>query len=854
MAHDPTKPLLRFNQPRPIKRTKGSKPTLPYPRRYPRERQQRVLGPKLDALEKALASGVDPLKLRNDPEALAPECLLVFELREHALASFIRAIEAIDGLSLAGEEAGIEGDEKAFLYLMVPNQAAIRRLLSLWKLWSNGQTLADDDKRWDLVFQCLHELRRWGPKDRITEADAATIAHQADPADPKARVRVEVEIVFTRDDAKAESVRNAVEADIVARSGAIVRHARRVEIAYDALLVDLQAEAAQALLARDTTSIAGVPDIYAIRPQSIIDVREPVETAGPGDAAGEPPTAPAIAAIIDAMPVQNHPLLAAHIEILDPDDLRRRSVGIRAHGTAIASLVVHGDLSTKQTALTRKIGFRPVMYAERSARPGEPNEVFDHDRLLVDEFVRAVLELKAHAATAGVLIINVSLGDRTRPFMGRASAWARALDWLAHTYGILFIVSAGNALDDIVVPDCSDKAYAALQGPDRARATLRGIHAAMPHRRLLAPAEAVNAVTVGALHHDPLGAAATLGNSHDPLPVDGLPSHISRLGPGIGDGIKPDILMPGGRMRVTPSIGRSPFAVRISGASRFGGLQVAGAVPEAAGIPNAWSGASSGATALTTRAVHFIHDALVAAYPEHFGSLPNRSKALLLKALLLHRCAIADASRALIHEVFGPAEPRKFAKRADNVFRLFGYGLPRIDEVLGCVASRATLWRTGELAADGGLEYRLPLPACLNGHKGLRRLSVTLVWFTAVTPGRRAYRSERLIVEEPDDAELRVLVTRPTKYQAEASRASRGTVFSRSWDGKGARRFADGSDFVLRVARKPDTLDDLPITTDFAVVATLEAGDTALPIYEQVLTRIVENPVVRTVVPIRPTA
>lgn len=184
---------------------------------------------------------------------------------------------------------------------------------------------------------------------------------------------------------------------------------------------------------------------------------------------------------------------------------------------------------------------------------------------------------------------------------------------------------------------------------------------------------------------------------------------------------------------------------------------------------------------------------------------------------------------------------------------MFGFGSPRIDEVLACIDSRATLWRTGEIAADGGLEYRLPLPACLNGHKGLRRLSITLVWFTTVTPGRRAYRSERLIVEEPGDDELRVVVTAPTKYQAEASRASRGTVFSRSWEGKGIRRFVDGTEFVFRVARKPDTLEDLPLTTDFAFVATLEAADTDLRIYEQVQTRIADKPVVRTAVPIRPT-
>lgn len=557
------------------------------------------------------------------------------------MASFIKAIASIDGLSLTGEEAVTDGEEKSFLYLLVPNQSAIRRLLSLWTLWKSNQSLPDDHKVWELVFRCLHELRRWGPKDRISESDAETIANQADPDDPLSRVRVEVEIIFAEDVQTADRLRRTVETEITAKGGEIVRKARRAEIAYDALLVDLHAGAALSLLARDASSIAGVPDIYSIRPQSIINISEPLESSGVGDTSAEPPTGPAIAAIIDAMPVQNHPLLVRHIEIVDPDDLQKRSVGIRAHGTAMASLVIRGDLSAKDAALSRRIGFRPVMFAERSLRPGEPNEVFDHDCLLVDEFVRAVLDLKAHAPTAGVLVVNVSLGVRNRPFMGRASAWARAIDWLAHQYGILFIISAGNATGEIAIADCSEKAFAALQGVDRARATLRGIHKALPHRRLLSPAEAVNAVTVGALHHDHLGQIPTLGNSHDPLPVLGLPSHVSRLGPGISDGIKPDILMPGGRLRVTPVLARSPFALRVSGASRLGGLQVAGAEPGASGIPNAWSGASSGATALATRAVHFIHDALIDAYPEHFGRFPTAARPCCLR----HSCCIAVRSQ-----------------------------------------------------------------------------------------------------------------------------------------------------------------------------------------------------------------
>ncbi len=751
-----------------------------------------------------------------------------------------------------GDESITDDDGlKSFLYLMVPSQSAITRLLSFWHQWVAGKLLVGDAKPWGQVFECLHDLRRWGAKDRITEADARKIAEVAED-EPEATVRIEIEIVFSRDKLKADAIRASVETAIASHGAKVIQRARVTPIAYDALLVDIPAAGALALLERDAKSIAGVPDIYAIRPQSIIDIHEIAVPELPGDTSSAAPEQPAIAAVFDAMPVQNHPAYANHIDLVDPDGLQAKSVGIRSHGTAMVSLVVRGDLMAGEAPLSRKVVVRPVMCADT---PGTANENFDPERLLVDEFVRAIVELKKPgSATTGVFIVNVSLGDRNRPFSGRASPWARAVDWLAHEYGILFIVSAGNATAEIELDAvATDDGYKALQGADRAKATLAGVLKSLPHRRLLAPAEAVNAVTVGALHDDRIGSAATVGSSFDPLPVTGLPTPSSRIGPGIANAIKPDLLMTGGRLRVNPVFGRKPLAVRVSNMGSLGGLQVASAGLDASGLAGskAWSGATSGAAALTTRAVHFIHDALLQAYPEQFAPLHPRFKALLLKALLLHRCEIARDARTLVEQVFGPPGQHLHAQRADHVFRMFGLGVPRIDEVTACLGNRATLWGTGSVGEDGGFEFKLPLPFCLSGRKGLRRLSVTLVWFTAVTPGRRAYRSERLIVEEPSDDHLNQILTGSTKHQPDANRASRGTVFTRSWDGKGARAFVDGADFLLRVVRKPDSLDDLPDVTDFAFAATLEAADTALPIYDQIHARIGIKPVVVVPVPIR---
>lgn len=782
----------------------------------------------------------------------------MFELKERALISFTKALEAIPGLDLVGEgETELEDEDvPAYLYLLVPTEAAIREMLALWKLWQASKPLGQKYKAWEKVFACLHDLRRWGPKDRVTEEDARLIADMA-KFDPKMNVRVELELVFERMDGKAQSARDATEAALIKLGGRILDRARLEPIAYDALLVEVTAVAAQAIADRNSNGLAGLPDVYAIRPQSKIDISTELGDVEEATTAAAGPTKPAIAAILDGVPAANHPAFARHVDLVDPDDLAAAAVGLRTHGTAMTSLVVRGDLKRGEAALDRTIVVRPLMYAHLK---DQTDEIFAPEKLLVDNFVRAVQDLREgpNAAAPGIFIINLSLGDSNRPFSGRTSAWARALDWLAHYYGILFIVSAGNAdgrQHDIEMKSIADDvAFKALNDEDRTKAVLAGIHAGLRFRRILSPAEAVNALTVGALHSDAVGEAPNKGYSLDPLPTRTLPTPSSRVGPGVGNAIKPDILMPGGRLRVTSQMG-SPAVVRVTPANRFGGLQVAGPRLDATGLPlsNDWSGATSGAAALTTRAAHAIHDALEAAYPGEFAPLSLRHKALLIKALMAHRARVPEDGRELIEEVFGPSEPKLHARRASNVFKMLGLGIPQLDETIACLESRATLWGTGSVAADDARLFKLPLPICLSGHAGLRSLSVTVTWFTPVTPGRRAYRSVRLTVEEPDDAHLRVLLTKPTPFQPDRKRVERGTIFHRSWEGASARAFAEKSNFELRVARKLDPFDDLPDTVDFAVVASLEVDDQALEIYNQVRAPLLVKPVVVAVpVPIRP--
>ncbi len=722
----------------------------------------------------------------------------------------------------------------------MPDQRAISELLRLWTLWVNGGELGLQEK-WAKVFECLHDLRRWGPRDRVTEEDAATIEEDVRVA-PQAIVRLEIELAFDPDDDKAAVNRAQVVREIEQARGSVRNSSRIAEIAYDALLVDVTTETAAQIAARADDGLAKLVEIFAIRPQSSLRISTTVETDAsqlPIEAGqlGDP-----IVAILDAVPQQNHPLLDARLLVDDFLGLEPQAVGPRVHGTAMASLVLHGDLAKRERPLGRRVAFLPIMYSAVDD-PRFVDEAPPADQLIVDVLVRAIRRLKVGEAAApavgpGVLIVNLSLGDAKRPFVNRISAFARALDWLAATHGILFLVSAGNH-NSMVVHGLNLAGYVATTGEARTRATLLALSWTMLGRRLLPPSEAMNCLTIGALHDDEIGAAPDMGQSRDPLPFGVYASPVSRMGLGYRNSVKPDLLFPGGRLRaLLRQQPDDPAHLDFHGPNRLGGLLAAGPGPNAAtGYPTRHSGSTSGATALATRACHLIHEELEAAYDADFTALPTHARAVIIKALLVHRASVPDDSRAMIHSVFGPSGRQNGRQRTANVLRHFGFGVPDVEEVRGCIASRATLWATGAVGENDGKLFRLPLPISLSGHYGVRRLSATLAWLTPVQSGRRAYKGVRLRVEEPD---FKIICSKATGGQSE--RKPRGTIYHRVWEGTAARTFVAGRALELRVSREPDQGDELPDVIEFGLAVTIETEDNGVPVYEEVREQLVLKP------------
>src|ERR1700730_17182035 len=166
MAQIPENPLLRLDAPAPEAR-RTRQPGFPQSRQFS-ARQQRGsgVGGQFRRLGEVLDANRDPLELRADPNGMAPERLLVFELTGD-VANFARAAARVPGLEFLGAEdlEADDDDKKPVLYLLIPDASALRQMLSLWRDWLAGRGLPRGFAPWRVVFSQLRDLRPWGPKD-----------------------------------------------------------------------------------------------------------------------------------------------------------------------------------------------------------------------------------------------------------------------------------------------------------------------------------------------------------------------------------------------------------------------------------------------------------------------------------------------------------------------------------------------------------------------------------------------------------------------------------------------------------------------------------------------------------------
>jgi hypothetical protein len=826
------------------------------------EAQANRLGPSLNRLRNALHRGPDRLlELRDDPQALAPERVVVFEIAG-TVDAFARALEAVPGFELLLEHdtehvadelfaerddrAGREGQRRTDktvggrLYLAMPDMAALNQLLSLWDRWQAGQTLPRGLTAFRDVFQQLRTLRPWGPEDRIP---AETLAYWREEhrRQPDRAVRTEVELWYRRSPDQRARAGQAFQAAVHEAGGAVIDEATIPEIAYHGMLVDIPAAAVEALVDGQRPALALLDEVMFLRPQTVMSAPgEPDTTDGPPppDGAPAPTTTEPIVALLDGVPLQAHQRLDGRLILDDPDNLQRDAiVSRRVHGTAMASLIVHGDLNAAQPPLTRPVYVRPLMIA-----PADLDEHTPGDRLLVDVLYRAILRIKgADGVAPTVFVVNLSVGDPRRPFANIISPLARLIDYLAVQHNILFIVSAGNIRSDLTIPDFDQWTDFENATPEkRERAVLTALNAAKHERSLLSPAESINALTIGSQHIDGVNPRTARGMAVDPFDDAELANPSCALGLGYKRAVKPELYLPGGREHLHMAAAGGGIRARIGRSQRLYGLSAA--APDGAGAgrldQTALSDGTSSATALASRAGHHIFDALMDRDGGSlFADLPPAYFAVAVKTLLVHS-ARWNSKGDLLKDICGPADTRRWQERAANAARFLGFGVPNVSRVLECAANQATLVGYGTIRREQAHRYRIPLPPSLEGVTDPRAVTITVTWLSPVRPGHQGYRAVRLEAQ-PVTPALALGVGRDGGQPADSA-IKRGTVFHERYTGENAVPFIDDGHLSLDVWCKDDA-GGVPGDVRYAIAVTIEAG-TPLPIYTQVEQRLRVRP------------
>ena len=314
----------------------------------------------------------------------------------------------------------------AKLYLTMTNQRAMQQMLSLWKIYSDGRTqyplgmTAFRD-----VFAQLKDIRKWGVRDRFDDTGVIEIWNELLQSAPST-IKFEIELWYRDSEQKRIAAQDAVLNILIRYGGRLVRSSVYKEIGFHGLIVECPAQEIQTMLENHDHELINADQIMAIRATgqalSIMNIDETTDS----DIADEIPlpTNPPVIALLDGVPLANHTLLRGRIDINDPEDFESDyQAKQRLHGTAMASLIIHGDLNKRIPPLDSMLYVRPIMKPNAKGEESVPE-----DRFFVDILHEALREIGESPSLSTVRIVNVSIGNANRPFVNALSPEAKMID------------------------------------------------------------------------------------------------------------------------------------------------------------------------------------------------------------------------------------------------------------------------------------------------------------------------------------------------------------------------------------------------------------------------------------------
>lgn len=826
------------------------------------------LGTRFQRLKERFSSPEGIAELRADPASIAPERALVFELSEINPGSAYTALKNIPGFEFLGEDEDEVGppehgfaklDKKGQptgkaisyrLYFAMPSDDALRAMLALWDRYDRDEPFSAKATPgltgWRDVFDNLVDIRPWGPEDRVPEEAIAD--WKADLAEfPDEVHRIEVELWYrVNADARLKAGRKLKER-IEAAGGRVVIERVIEEIYYHGALVELPAAELRKLVDDQSGEIATVDEVMFFRPQTLGSIPRtvlpdlPAYPALPDElVVDETP----VVALFDGVPVVGHAALNGRLLLDDPEGLADRygSVSEMQHGTAMASIVLNGD-GHAPTAVSHRLYTRPVLIPDGGNERFPPDDIalFSlHEalqRMLVGIIAPDGTQLAA-AAAPDVRVVNLSIGDPKRRFAGVVSPWARLLDHYAFRHRLLFMVSAGNIRDAIEIEGVAT--YTALEDMDASERTgkvLGAVFANRAYRKLLSPAEAINALTVGARHSDQLPPEAKGAGHIDPFHADNFVNVSSALGGGAVRCVKPEILMDGGRETLQlDAAGDGVVKVKpVPVPGRFFGIGAA--APGLQGELNRmmnYSGTSPAAALATHQALR-IEQALRSMDGIDVGS---EHLAVVLKALMAHGAGWDQDVAALIEAHAQDAGLTAWQHRRVEKGRFLGLGVPQVGRVLGCTLQRALVLGYGDIEKEKTNPHAIPLPKELSAKGEWRAVTATLAWLSPIHPRHGAYRRAALDLELEGFEDGTATGAEKVSEQPHEAMGNKGTLIHRRWEGTDPAVFVENQGIRLNVSCRTPT-NGLDEKIPYALAVTLEVGETsAIDIYTDIKVKV----------------
>lgn len=458
------------------------------------------------------------------------------------------------------------------------------------------------------------------------------------------------------------------------------------------LRVDVATETLDDLLRMRDVRLVDLPPRYQLESRLLrLDIGAISPVPGP------PVNAPGIV-VLDTGIVTNHPLLGPAVgdaqSFVEGDS---SSVDATGHGSAVAGLCLYGDVEACASAGSFVPELRLFSGRIVAGDGTSPTE------LIENSVAKAVAYFKE---AYGSRVFNLSFGDERKPYAGgHVDRFAATLDTLAREYGVLFVVSAGNFAGTDAGPASWRDEYPNYLLTDQAR--------------IIDPAPALNALTVGSLAHyegSHMAVRFPSDPAYQPIARRDEPSPFSRTGPGPRGAIKPELVDYGGNLYLDTRAGLS-----WNTAGRELGELTTNHGFATGNLLTADVGTSFATAKVSNLAARIL------------GTYPSASPSML-RALLAAHASVPDAVR------------NRLGGDQAKILRFVGYGRPDQEATLFSSENRVTLIAEDALPPDQHHFYELPLPEDLfsGPARRERRLTVAIAHAPEVRRTRLDYKNSAL--------------------------------------------------------------------------------------------------------------